>query len=67
MCIRDRIKTGYYESPITGASFPKVQILTIADLMEGTARAQYPDLSAGGVTFKKAKREEKTSDQKGLF
>lgn len=63
----EAIKTGYYESPITGASFPKVQILTIADLMEGTARAQYPDLSAGGVTFKKAKREEKTSDQKGLF
>ncbi len=63
----EAVKTGYYESPITGAAFPKVQILTIAGLMEGNEHAQYPDLSAGGVTFKKAKREEKVTEQKGLF
>ena len=63
----EAVKTGYYLSPITGASFPKIQILTIEGLMEGKERAQYPDLSAGGVTFKKAKVEEKTSEQKGLF
>ena len=63
----EAVKTGYYESPITGVAFSKVQILTIADLMEDKARAQYPDLSAGGVTFKKAKREEKATEQKGLF
>ncbi len=63
----EAVKTGFYESPITGAAFPKLQILTIAGLMEGKERPQYPDLSVGGVTFKKAKREEKTSDQKGLF
>lgn len=63
----EAIKTGFYESPVTGASFPKVQILTIAGLMEGKERAQFPDLSAGGVTFKKAKVEEKVTEQKGLF
>lgn len=63
----EAVKTGFYESPVTGAAFPKVQILTVAGLMAGTERAQYPDLSAGGVTFKKAKREEKTTEQKGLF
>ena len=63
----EAVKTGFYESPITGAAFPKVQILTIAGLMEGKERPQYPDLSAGGVTFKKAKREEKVTEQKGLF
>ena len=63
----EAIKTGYYESPITGTSFPKLQILSIAGLMAGNERAQYPDLSGGGVTFKKAKREEKPTEQKGLF
>ena len=63
----EAVKTGYYTSPITGASFAKIQILTIEGLMESKERAQYPDLSAGGVTFKKAKVEEKVSEQKGLF
>ena len=63
----EAVKTGYYESPITGVAFPKVQILTIEGLMEGKERAQFPDLSGGGVTFKKAKVEEKPSEQKGLF
>ena len=63
----EAVKTGYYLSPITGVAFPKVQILTIEGLMEGKERAKFPDLSGGGVTFKKAKVEEKTSEQKGLF
>ena len=63
----EAVKTGYYVSPITGVAFPKVQILTIEGLMEGKERAKFPDLSGGGVTFKKAKVEEKTSEQKGLF
>ena len=57
----EALKTGFYESPITGAAFPKLQILSIAGLMEGKERPQYPDLSGGGVTFKKAKREEKVT------
>ena len=63
----EAVKTGFYESPITGTSFPKVQILTIAGLMEGKERPQYPDLSGGGVTFKKAKREDKPTKSGDLF
>lgn len=42
--------------------FPKLQILTIKGLLDGTIRARYPDLTHGGLTFKKAKKE-KTEEQ----
>lgn len=60
-------KAGFYECPTTQKAFPRIQILTVGGLIEGKERALYPDLSQGGVTFKKAKVEEKTVDQKGLF
>jgi hypothetical protein len=47
---------GMYESPHHGA-FPKIQILTIKGLLSGKDRPQFPDLSRGEQTFKKAKRE----------
>jgi len=50
------VGAGYYESP-TGASFPKLQILTIKGLLDGTEQPLYPDLMRGGLMFKKAKRE----------
>jgi Restriction endonuclease len=63
----EAIKEGYYLSPITGKSFPKLQILTIEGLLAGTERALYPDLSQGSTTFKKSKVEEKTVDQQKMF
>lgn len=51
----EAVKEGFYASPDTGAQFPKIQILTIAGLLDGTQRARYPDLAQGGHTFKKAK------------
>jgi len=65
--LTEAVKEGYYTSPITGKSFPTLQILTIEGLMTGTERALYPDLSQGSTTFKKAKVEEKTVDQKKMF
>ena len=56
---------GYYESPHMGA-FPRIQILTIEDLLSGKEKPKYPDLSRGGLSFKKAKVEEKRSEQKKL-
>lgn len=64
--ITEAAKAGYYDSPI-GASFPKIQILTIKGLLEGTERPGYPDLARGGHTFKKAKKEEPSVEQKSLF
>ena len=52
---------GFYQSLGT-TIFPKLQILTIKGLLDGTIRARYPDLTHGGLTFKKAKKE-KTEEQ----
>jgi len=64
----EAVKEGFYTSPATGAAFPRVQILTIKDLLEGTERARYPDLAQGGHTFKKAPRDQgKKAEQETLF
>jgi hypothetical protein len=61
----EAVKAGYYESP-TGASFPKVQILTIKGLLDGTERPRYPDLMMGGLMFKKSKKE-MSDEQQQMF
>jgi len=57
---------GHYESPHHGA-FPRIQIISIAGLLDGTQRPRWPDLSFGEQNFKKAKAEKKTGKQKDLF
>ena len=59
-------KIGFYESPLIGKAFPKLQILTIEDLLEGKEEARYPDLGRGGLTFKKAKVEGKGCRSEGF-
>lgn len=56
---KEAVKTGYYQSVTAGSSFPKIQILTIEGLLNGTERPVYPDLALGGLTFRKATREVK--------
>ena len=51
---------GFYES--LGTTIFPLQILTIKGLLDGTKTARYPDLTRGGLTFKKAKKE-KTEEQ----
>lgn len=62
---KEAINAGYYDSPL-GKSFPKIQILTIAGLLSGSQSPEYPDLSRGGLSFKKPKTEEK-GDQLNLL
>jgi len=62
----EAVKTGFYDSPV-GKSYPKIQILTIEGLLSGRERANYPDLSLGGITFKKAPVEKKDVGQEELF
>jgi len=59
-------RAGFYDSPL-GVSYPKIQILTIEGLLNGTERAQYPLSTGGGVTFKRAKVELKDTKQRELF
>jgi DNA modification methylase len=54
--VKEAAAAGMYESPHHGA-FPKIQILTIEGLLSGKDRPNFPDLSRGEQTFKKAKRE----------
>lgn len=63
----EAVGTGYYESKVIGSSFPKIQILTIEGLINGTEQAKYPDLTRGGHTFKKAKVEQVKTEQGNLF
>ncbi|MDR1849670.1 MAG: restriction endonuclease [Zoogloeaceae bacterium] len=63
----EAVKAGYYTSSVTGKTFRKLQILTIAGLLNGNEKAEYPDLSRGATTFKKAKLEEKTGKQGDLI
>ena len=65
--VTEGVGTGYYSSPLTGAKFPKLQVLTIEGLLNGTAHAKYQRKDAGGLTFKKAKREETEPEQKKLL
>ena len=52
---KDAAAAGFYESA-TGKKFPRVQLLTIAALLSGTARAEHPDYEPD-LNFKKAKAE----------
>lgn len=54
--VKEAAAAGHFESPHHGA-FPKIQILTIEGLLSGKARPQFPDMSRGEQTFKKAKKE----------
>jgi DNA methylase/NACHT-associated inactive Restriction Endonuclease 1 len=47
----DAAAAGYYTSPAWGTSYPRLQLLTVRELLEGKSLA-YPHIT--GVTFKKA-------------
>jgi site-specific DNA-methyltransferase (adenine-specific) len=65
--ITEAVKAGYYTSTVTGKDFRKLQILTIAGLLSGNEKAEYPDLARGATTFKKARVEAKTGKQGDMF
>jgi site-specific DNA-methyltransferase (adenine-specific) len=64
---KEALAAGYYTSPFTGRSFPRIQILTIEDLLEAGRRPEYPDFARGGLTFKRAEEEAPAVGQKTLF
>ncbi|MDR1849333.1 MAG: restriction endonuclease [Zoogloeaceae bacterium] len=65
--VKEAVGEGYYTSPVTGKNFRKLQILTIAGLLNGNEKAEYPDFSYGATTFKKARVEAKTGKQGDMF
>jgi adenine specific DNA methylase Mod len=66
--LKEATALGFYASPaFQNQQYPKLQILTIQGLLNGTERARYPDMSLGGLNFKKATKDKKKLDQGELF
>jgi DNA modification methylase len=59
----EAISTGFYHSPGWNQDYPKLQILTIAELLNG-AEVKMPPTS---VTFKQAERVKPSANQQSLF
>lgn len=56
--IAEAASARFYESPtFPDRRYPRLQILTIEGLMNGTEQPRYPDMSRGELNFKKATRE----------
>jgi len=64
--LTEATSAGFYESPNSGA-FPKIQVLTIEGLLSGVESPKYPDLSRGGLSFKKTKTEKTKGQQRELL
>lgn len=62
---KEAAAAGFYTNPYE-EQFPKIQILTIADLLDGR-KPQYRDFTMGQASFKKAKTEKDKGDQPALF
>jgi adenine specific DNA methylase Mod len=63
--VTEAVSAGFYKSP--KGDVPKIQILTIDDLLSGKAKPQYFDMSSGVYNFKKAKVEKQKAEQKQLL
>ncbi len=57
---------GYYHSDIMNKDYAKVQVLTVEGLLNGTERLDMPAFAADDLTFKKAKKAEKKTEQEKL-
>jgi DNA modification methylase len=53
---KEAAAAGFYRAG-NGKDYPRIQILTIEDLLTGRKRPEYWDMSMGELTFKKAQRE----------
>ncbi len=53
---KEALSAGFYESPL-GKPYPKIQILTIENLINGSKNIERPPkVAMNDITFKKAKK-----------
>ncbi len=62
---KEALSAGFYINPYE-EQFPKIQIMTITDLLAGK-KPQYRDFTMGAGSFKQAKAEKGKGDQPTLF
>jgi site-specific DNA-methyltransferase (adenine-specific) len=58
---REAVAAGYYTSPVWQKDYPKIQILTIEDLLSGKEIEMPPDYG----TFKQAQKVKKSEGKQG--
>jgi len=63
--ITESVSAGFYESP-SGHRYPKIQILTIKELLEGK-KIEYPIETGIDITFKKARKHQTEEEQEDIF
>ena len=51
----EAVTAGFYESKTWGKQYPKIQLLTIAELLTGK-KIEMPPIKQVGATFKKAEK-----------
>jgi site-specific DNA-methyltransferase (adenine-specific) len=59
-------KLGFYKAG-NGKEYPRLQVLTIEDLLSNKKRPEYYDMSLGDLTFKRAEKERIITNQPNLF
>ena len=62
----EAVSSGYYRSPL-GHNYPKIQILTIKELLEGKRISRPLEATGIDATFRKAERHKEKSKQKEMF
>ncbi|MDD5707931.1 MAG: site-specific DNA-methyltransferase, partial [Kiritimatiellae bacterium] len=63
--LEESVTAGFFESRTWGRRYPKIQILTVADLLAGK-QIDMPPIKQVGATFKKAPRAERAAEQEDL-
>jgi hypothetical protein len=63
----EAVTAGFYESETWGRKYPKIQLLTVAELLAGKT-VEMPPIRQVGATFKKAPKVIKPEgEQEGFF
>lgn len=63
---REAAEAGFYRQPGFDRNYPKLQILTIADLLNGAQLEMPSSVTTTAVTFKQSKKVKKGGNQQGL-
>lgn len=61
----EAITAGFYESTTWGKKYPKIQLITIAELLAGIKKVEMPPIKQVGATFKKAPKVMKSGTEQG--
>jgi len=62
----EAVSSGYYKSPL-GHNYPKIQILTVKELLEGKRISRPSEATGIDATFRKAEKHKKEGKQKEMF